>query len=158
MVVFRLFWLLPFFILVSPLWPDEPPASPSVPAASPAEADAASLIGFTLENLIGRFGPPKSVYAVRGNAEWQDDVVFVYDAADCYIFKDRVWQVGLKTYRKVKIGDGKPAVALELGEDALDEGNLIRLSLPGRGWPVELQVSLDAGGLVTAIFVSRSDF
>ncbi|MDR0602594.1 MAG: hypothetical protein LBG42_09470 [Treponema sp.] len=163
MVLFRLafLFLLPL-AFAAPLWPEEaavPAPAPGTlaPAVSP-EADAASLVGFTLENLVGRFGSPKSVYAVRGSAEWQDDVVFVYDTMDCYIYRDRVWQVGLRTYRKIKIGDGKSAVVLELGEDAMDEGNLIRLSLPGRGWPMELQVNLDAGGLVAAIFISRSDF
>ncbi|MDR1420779.1 MAG: hypothetical protein LBI86_10425 [Treponema sp.] len=158
MVVFRLFCLLLLLSPLFPLWSGEPEVSVESAVLSPADSDAAFLIGFTLENLIGRFGPPKSVYAVRGSAEWQDDVVFVYDAMDCYIFKDRVWQVGLRSYRNIKIGDAKPAAALELGEDARDEGNLIRLSLPGRGWPMELQVNLDAGGLVAAIFVSRPDF
>jgi hypothetical protein len=126
--------------------------------AEPAEPDASTYIGITLETLIDRFGVPKSVYAVRGNAEWQDDVVFVYDAMDCYIFKDRVWQVGLKSYRRIRIGDARPAAVLELGENVLDEGNRLRLPLPGRGWPLELQINLDSSDLVTAIFVFRSDF
>ncbi|MDR2370571.1 MAG: hypothetical protein LBD71_03755, partial [Treponema sp.] len=61
------------------------PVWPQVPAA----ADEASYIGLSIEHLIDRFGVPRSVYAVRGSAEWQDDVVFVYDSMDCYVFRDR---------------------------------------------------------------------
>jgi hypothetical protein len=134
-------------ILAVPLWSQVPDAP-----------DAASFIGLSIENLIGRFGVPRSVYAVRGSAEWQDDVVFVYDSMDCYVFKDRVWQVGLKSWRRIKIGDSKPAVVLELGDSAMDEGSRVRLPLPGTGWPLELQVNMDGSGFVAGIFVSRSDF
>jgi hypothetical protein len=141
-----LFLLLPALIRAVPAW------------SQVQAADAASYIGLDIEHLIGRFGVPRSVYAVRGSEEWQDDVVFVYDSMDCYVFKDRVWQVGLKSWRRIKTGDSKPAVVLELGDGAVDEGSKIRLPLPGAGWPLELQVNLDDSGFVDSIFVSRSDF
>jgi hypothetical protein len=121
-------------------------------------AEPAALVGITLEALFGKLGIPKSVYAVRGEAEWQDDVVFVYETVDCYVFKDRVWQLGLKSAYGVKLGDSKPAVLLSLGEQIQDEGNMIRLPLSGRGWPMELQINLDASGMVQSIYVYRSDF
>jgi hypothetical protein len=126
--------------------------------AQPTAPEPSALIGVTLEGLFARLGIPKSVYALRGEAEWQDDVVFVYEAADCYVFKDRVWQLGLKSAYGVKLGDSKPAVLLTLGERVEDEGAVLRLPLPGRGWPLELQINLDASGMVQAIYVYRSDF
>jgi hypothetical protein len=144
----RRFLFLFLFVLIRAV-----PAWPQIQAE-----DAASYIGLSIERLIDRFGVPRSVYAVRGSAEWQDDVVFVYDSMDCYVFKDRVWQVGLKSWKKIKTGDSKPAVVLELGDTAMDEGSRIRLPLPGTGWPLELQVNMDSSGFVASIFVSRSDF
>jgi hypothetical protein len=137
---------------VSVLWA-QTPAGDAV-----LHTDPASLIGLSLENLLSRFGVPRTVYAARGNEEWQDDVVFSYEEADFYVFKDRVWQIGLKTAYGVRLGDSRPVVSLTLGEDAGELEDHIILPLPSKGWPLAFRVNLDGSGLASALFVYRSDF
>jgi hypothetical protein len=120
--------------------------------------DPAVLVGITLDTLLKRFGTPQAVYTARGAEEWQDDVVFAYSEGDFYIFKDRVWQVGLKSLRGLKPGDSRPAALLLLGEEAEDRGDHILLPLPARSWPLALRVSLDEKGFVTALYIYRPDF
>jgi hypothetical protein len=118
----------------------------------------AVLVGITLDTLLKRFGTPQAVYAARGAEEWQDDVVFVYSEGDFYVFKDRVWQVGLKSLRGIKPGDSKPAALLLLGEEAEDRGDHILLPLPSGSWPLALRVGLNEKGFVSALYVYRPDF
>jgi hypothetical protein len=139
-----------------------PPGVSALRAQTPAPAvlnsDPASLIGLDLKNLLSRFGVPRTVYAARGNEEWQDDVVFAYEEADFYVYKDRVWQIGLKAAYGVALGDPRPAVSLTLGEDAGEFEDHIILILPSRGWPLALRVNLNSSGSVSALFVYRPDF
>jgi hypothetical protein len=120
--------------------------------------DPSFWIGLTLDELVSRFGPPQSVYAVRGREEWQDDVVFVYTEGDFYVYKDRVWQIGLKSAKGVNLGDPKPAAALVLGDEADDKGDHILLALPVRGWPLMFRVNFDTAGRASALFMYRPDF
>jgi hypothetical protein len=108
--------------------------------------------------MISRFGVPQSVYALRGVEEWQDDVVFVYDQVDFYVYKDRIWQLGVYAAYNIKVGDPRGTVFLVLGEQIQNFEDHIIFPLPGRGWPLALRVNFDASGLVSAIFVYRPDF
>ena len=117
-----------------------------------------SLVGMTLAELLDRFGPPRSVYTARGNEEWQDDVVFVYSEGDFYMYRDRVWQIALKSVYGVKLGDSKPAALLVLGDAIQDQGDYAVLPLDGGGWPLALRLDFGAAGLVSAIFIYRPDF
>jgi hypothetical protein len=117
-----------------------------------------SLIGLTLEGLYSLFGPPKEVYGVRGAEEWQDDVVFVYPQGDFYVYRDRVWQLGLGAARGVRVGDPRPAALLALGGEAEEHDDYLLLPLREGSWPMSLRVNLGDSGLVTAIFLYRSDF
>ncbi|MDR1143085.1 MAG: hypothetical protein LBK77_02555 [Spirochaetaceae bacterium] len=119
--------------------------------------DPAALIGVTLTDLIGRFGVPKQVYAVRGVAAWQDDVVFVYDTGEFYIFGNRVWQLMFRSAYNIKDGDNKAAVSRVMGEGRNFEGYTL-FQLPGKAWPVMLRVNWDASGRVAGIYIYRSDF
>jgi hypothetical protein len=125
---------------------------------APIETDPASWIGMDLPALLDRFGVPNSVYVVRGAEEWQDDVVFVYDHGDFYVFKDRVWQLGLKSAYKISAGDSREAALLALGEKTEDRGNYLFCPLPGGSWPLVLCCNLDGEGKVSTIFIYRSDF
>ena len=121
------------------------------------EDDPALYIGFSLEELIGEFGIPRSVYPVRGLVEWDDDVVFVYDEGDFYIIKDRVWQLGLSSAYLIQVGDSRPTVLLRFGQ-AINYGEeFVIYSLGGYSWPIALRFNFDSAGRVTAIFVYRSD-
>ncbi|MCL2128949.1 MAG: hypothetical protein FWH35_01165 [Treponema sp.] len=134
------------------------------------EDDPSSLIGYSLAELISRYGIPKSVYPVRGHQEWQDDVVFVYDRFDLYIYKDRVWQAGVREIKGIKIGDLKSLVTLVFGtpggEPRLGSaapsgveltGNSIIYSINENAWPVSLRFDFDDTGRVRAIFIYRTD-
>ncbi|GHU87269.1 hypothetical protein FACS189476_02430 [Spirochaetia bacterium] len=133
------------------LWPQETAGGADDPSA---------LIGLTLEALLNRFGIPQSVYAVRGLEDWQDDVVFVYQAGDFYVFRDRVWQIGLKSAYGIRVGDPRAAVELALGDKAEVFEDHFLLSLPGKAWPLMLRVNLSgpAGAGVSALFIYRPDF
>jgi len=121
----------------------------------------ASYIGMTLDDLINRFGVPESIYPVRGLEDWQDDVVFVYAEGDFYIYRNRVWQIGISSYMGVNTGDlGREAM------DVLDQiinyklnspENYIAYFLHEWGSPMILRVDMDDAGRVRGIFIFRSD-
>ena len=138
--------------------------------AQGGEVDPISVIGYSLGDLIARYGIPKSVYPVRGRQEWQDDVVFVYDSFDLYIYKDRVWQAGVREIRGIKTGDLKSIVTLVFGTPGGEPrpgsaapsgmeltGNSIIYSINGKAWPVSVRFDFDDAGRVRAIFVYRTD-
>jgi hypothetical protein len=142
-----------------PLMPQEAPRAEADAAAQniPEKVHITAYIGMKLDELVARLGLPRSVYASRGQEPWQDDVVFVYAEGDFFIFRDRVWQLGLTSAYGVSVGDPKPAVALALGEDAADLGDYFLFPLPPVGWPLTLRVHLNGAGRVSAIYIYRPD-
>ena len=116
-----------------------------------------SNIGLRLEDVFLRYGAPNTVHAARGNEHWQDDVVFVYNEWDFYIFRDRVWQIGLKSAYGMKVGDPKAAALLVLGDKARAEGDYLLCPLTGSSWPLSLRVNFNADK-ISGIFVYRTDF
>lgn len=138
----------------SSLWPQEAARNQT------RTGDPLSFLGMGLAELIGSLGPPEAVYALRGNEDWQDDVVFVYNEGDFYIFRDRVWQVAVKSVYGLALGDTKAAALMILpavGEGLQDRGDYALLALPGGSWQRMLRVNF-SGGRVSAIFIYRSDF
>jgi hypothetical protein len=121
-------------------------------------ADPVALIGLTLEDIIARFGAPKSVHAVRGLEPWQDDVIFVYEDRELYLYKDRVWQVGLNSAYGVNVGDSRSVLPLLLGEDIQAFEDYSLFVLPSRGWPLTIRCNVGPSGAISAIFIYRSDF
>ena len=140
-----------WFVFIVPLWPQ-------AETERSRDDDPASYIGLTLDELIRRFGVPRSVYAARGLEEWQDDVVFVYDEGDFYIFKDRVWQLGLKAVRGINAGDSRAVVSLVLGSAAEYRGNSVFYSLNEGSWPLMLRCDFNSAGKAQVIFIYRTDF
>ena len=122
-----------------------------------SENDPSSLIGLTLADLIKNYGVPKNVYAVRGVAAWQDDVVFVYDQLEFFIFGNRVWQLKLRSAYNLKEGDSKTAVSAVMGEGRNFEGYTL-YKLPGKAWPIMMRINWDSAGRAAAIYIYRSDF
>ena len=116
-----------------------------------------SGIGLKLEDLFLRYGVPNTVYTSRGNEYWQDDVVFAYSEWDFYIYRDRVWQIGLKSGYGMKIGDAKAAALIALGDKARVEDDYLLYPLTGNAWPLSLRVNFNAGK-ISGIFVFRTDF
>ena len=125
-------------------------------------SDQASYVGLSVEQLISRFGIPSSVYPVRGLEEWQDDVVFVYEKGDFYVFRDRVWQVGLTSYMGVNRGDPGSVIMLIL-DDLSGFSRLqsphgsISYSIYERSWPLIVRFDFDDAGRIRGIFIFRSD-
>jgi len=117
-----------------------------------------SFVGMTLEDLIGRFGVPNSVIAVRGNENWQDDVVFQYAEGDFYIYINRVWQVRLASAFGISNRDRKTAVLRTLGNRAEDRGDHVLFQISGSEWPLMLRVNFNNSGLASAIYIYRPDF
>jgi hypothetical protein len=122
-----------------------------------AGLDAVSLIGMSVSELIENFGSPGAVYASRGIETWQDDVVFEYPGVDFYIYRDRVWQLGLETGYGISMGDPRAAVLLVLGEEARDNEKYILGRLRDTSWPLEWRFNIE-NGKVSAIYLYRMDY
>ena len=122
-----------------------------------ASADPVSLVGITLNELIGSFGAPRSVYSARGLEEWQDDVVFVYDQGEFYIHKDRVWQLCIKAARGIKAGDTRGVVSMVLGPNAGSRSDSLFFSIDEKSWPLMLRCVFDKEDRLLMIFIYRSD-
>jgi hypothetical protein len=126
-----------------------------------------NLIGLTLAQLYERYGAPSSVYALRGDEPWQDDVVLVYDTAispvnEYFVYQDRVWQVGVPSWAEIRVGDRSEALVLMLGEvleeSATEAGTRAYIyKLEGYSWPLSVRFAIDEEGLVSGIYVYRSD-
>ncbi|MCL2600473.1 MAG: hypothetical protein FWD88_04765 [Treponema sp.] len=119
-----------------------------------------SLVGLRVDELIARFGAPSAVHAVRGEEEWQDDVVFVYPQGNFFIHRDRVWQVGFNYVYGMRVGDHRDVAHLILGERAQNHGDFLLYPLQpplGMGWPLAMRVNFNANR-ISAIFVYRPDF
>jgi hypothetical protein len=116
-----------------------------------------SVIGMTVSEIFSRFGAPQTVYAVRGTESWQDDVVFMYKDFDCYVYQDRVWQVGVKSALGISIGDSKDVAVLVLSGRASTFDNCIIAPLPSKDWPLVIRVNFDNKDNITALFIYRPD-
>lgn len=125
---------------------------------SEAEIDPASYVGFTLSMLYDELGMPESVYAVRGNESWQDDVVFVYPAIEVYLFKDRVWQVCPVSVYNIKMGDSADTVKTAMGEPLIAAEQYLLYRLPSQAWPMMMRINLNEEGGAASFFIYRSDF
>jgi hypothetical protein len=117
-----------------------------------------SLVGMMMADLLEKFGPPRSVICERGAEPWQDDVVFQYNGADFYIYRDRIWQVKLASTQGISNGDKKAAVLLTLGNKAEEKEDYALVAINGKNWPLMLRVNFNNTGLVTAIYIYRPDF
>ena len=150
----KCFFLPLWLAIIIPVWPQ---------GESAGGDDPSSYIGLTLTELIRRFGAPLSVHAVRGLEQWQDDVVFVYDQGDFYVYKDRVWQADLKAALGIKTGDLRGHVFMVLDSmpgpsQAETRGDSVFYPLDGGSWPLMLRCDFDRAGRVEAIFIYRPDF
>ena len=120
-----------------------------------------SFVGMMIAELIERYGSPRSVVPERGNEVWQDDVVFQYNGADFYIYRDRIWQAKFASTHGVSNGDRKNNVMRALGSDAEDMGDYAQLAIKGKDWPLMMRVNFsnsNNNGQVTAIYIYRPDF
>jgi hypothetical protein len=115
------------------------------------------LVGLTIAQVSELFGPPKEVYAVRGRETWQDDVVFVYDGFDLYLYKNRVWQASVKEALGMRVGDVKGVAQLILGQPAEETPASLVYNLKDTVWPHNLRINLNKSGKISAIIFYRAD-
>ena len=137
-----------FFIIGMPLWPQP---------TGGRQDEISSIIGLRLEDLFLRYGAPQTVHAARGDEDWQDDVVFMYNEGDFYIHRDRVWQVALKAAYGMKIGDTKAVAILILADKALDRGDYMLYPISGSALPLSLRINFNADR-ISGIYIYRTDF
>ncbi|MDR1389368.1 MAG: hypothetical protein LBJ31_05265 [Treponema sp.] len=140
--------LIVFYV---PLFTQEPPGAQEV------AQDPSLLVGVSISDLITRYGVPKQVKAARGAAEWQDDVVFIYDSGEYYVYLDRVWQVRVKSAYGVKEGDPRTAVNRALGEGR-DFNGYSLYQRPSKMWPIMIRINWTASGRTEGMYIFRSDF
>jgi hypothetical protein len=128
------------------------------------------LLGLTPEKAYQKMGTPFEIFPMRGENEWQDDVVFYYsNHVYLFWFKNRVWQfradkrfegtiLGLKTglnRKEVNRMLGKPFKKDDSSEIYLNPKNITRYET---GFPVRLKVFYGADNKVSDIYVYRGDF
>ena len=151
----RLFIFLVLFLLTIMLSAQNQPIY-----AGLSSDEQLSFVGMMMADLLEKYGSPRSVVADRGSEIWQDDVVFQYNGADIYIYRDRIWQVKLASTHGISNGDKRAAAILALGNKAEDKGDHALVSIPGRSWPMTMRVNFSNNGntgTVTAIYIYRSD-
>jgi hypothetical protein len=125
--------------------------------------DPVSLLGLDLKSAMAAFGVPEEVYTVRGEAAWQDDVVFRYkESFHLFWFRNRVWQVRLDrmypgVLRDLGIGADRQTVLLTLGKPFAEEGDWVLYHYAGNGHPVRVRIFFDQRG-IEDVYIYRADF
>ncbi|MDR0552057.1 MAG: hypothetical protein LBG72_08600 [Spirochaetaceae bacterium] len=122
----------------------------------PARVDPFELLTLHLPELFARFGAPSAVYAVRGEHEWQDDVVLEYPGVDFYIYKDQVWQVGLEKAPGISKGDPERTIALVFKE-ASHEKERVTVIFNDRPQPAAMRFIIK-NGKISAIYLYRVNY
>jgi hypothetical protein len=133
------------------------PLGAAVAQTLPETEDPVELIGLSIAELYTRYGPPESVYAARGLETWQDDAVFVYGSTEYYLYWDRVWQVKVDAVKSIRVGNRRGVIPLVLGEGALELDTCTLYPLNGLSWPMMLRFNVNSAGLITGIYIYRTD-
>jgi hypothetical protein len=125
--------------------------------------DPASLLGLGLGETLSRFGAPSSVFALRGDAAWQDDVAFVYGTGyTLFMYGDRLWQLRFtKPYAGsiygLFLGDGSDKALSILGQPYESGPGFLVYRMPFKSYPVRLKLALQDDRIVDA-YLFRADF
>jgi hypothetical protein len=135
------------------------------PAAAPAilDDDPAALLGLGLGESFARFGAPSSVFALRGEAPWQDDVAFVYGTGyTLFVYGDRLWQLRFtKPYAGsiygLFLGDASDKALSILGQPYENGPGFLVYRMPYKSYPVRLRLALQDDRIVDA-YLFRADF
>jgi hypothetical protein len=136
----------------------------SATAAPPIlDDDPAVLLGMGLGESLARFGAPASVFALRGDAAWQDDVAFVYGTGyTLFMYRDRLWQLRFtKPYAGsiygLFLGDGSDKALSILGQPYESGPGFLVYRMPFKSYPVRLRLALQDERIVDA-YLFRADF
>jgi hypothetical protein len=143
----------------------EATALASIGASAPIllEDDPAPLLGLALPEAIARYGPPATVFPVRGEEAWQDDVAFRYEPGyTLFLYGDRLWQLRFAapyagSVYGLFLGDEVDKACSLLGEPYERGEDFLVYRMPYRGYPVRLRLGF-VDGKVSDIYVYRADF
>lgn len=141
-----------------PLAPETAQSAALLPAQTPENSDPFSLLALGLAGVFDSFGTPQAVYALRGEHPWQDDVVLQYKNVDFYIYKDQVWQVGVKKIMGVSLGDPEKVIELVFKDSAQIKKDYITVLFNDRPWPAELRFNINKNKKVSAIYLYRVNY
>jgi len=141
------------------------PASAQAPGGAPSAIgdDAASLLGLSIADVLGRWGAPQSVFSVRGEEAWQDDVAFRYaEGFTFFLYGERLWQLRLSapyagSAYGLFLGDSLDKACSLLGEPLERSADRLVYRMPYQGYPVRLRLDLTDGKL-SDIYLYRADF
>ena len=128
-----------------------------------AADEITTLLGLDLETALRRFGTPAEVFTVRGEEEWQDDVVFYYpNHLYLFWFQNRVWQVRVdQNYEKpifeLQMGDTREGVLAVLGKPLAEVDGSLIYHREDFDYPLRLRFFFEQDQLVDA-YVYRGDF
>ena len=142
-----------------------PPPQLQPQSASPVvlDDDPSALLGLSLGESFARFGAPSSVYALRGDESWQDDVAFAYGTGyTLFMYGDRLWQLRFtKPYAGsifgLFIGDGSDKILSILGQPYENGPGFLVYRMPYKAYPVRLKLALQGERIVDA-YLFRADF
>lgn len=141
-------------------------------ALSPAQSALRpeTLIGLSPKAIIEKIGSPDSLYPLRGESQWQDDVIFYYESNIYFFFyENRVWQIRYDYRFKEKIfgismGMKKNKVEEILGEPFFsgDDDDIYvnppKIAKPEKGIPIRLRLIFDKDQKLCDIYFYRGDF
>jgi len=165
-----------FLFAVLPLYSqsrdrDRGNTNPQPAPASAQLASAENFLGLSPAEVIAQLGAPEFVYPLRGNAHWQDNVIFYYTSNHLYIFffDNRVWQIRFdhrsrETVVGITPGMEKASVREILGNPYhIEENEDIYLNPAGltrsrRGFPIRLRLIYDQTNNLHDIYLYRGDF
>jgi hypothetical protein len=125
--------------------------------------DPAPLLGLGLAESLARFGAPASVYAVRGDATWQDDVAFAYGPGyTLFLYGNKLWQLRFsKPYAGsiygLFLGDDSAKALSILGQPFEASPGSLVYRMPYKSYPVKLRLALVDDRIVDA-YLYRADF
>ena len=133
-------------------------------AAGEGFFDPSAFIGTGVSDFIESWGFPDSVYPLRGDEPWQDDVVFYYSRGiSFYLFKERVWQVRIDehspfSWRGIGPGSRSSEIAGALGKAPIhSESDWEVYFLAEMPFPLRLRVFYEDGQAVD-FYLYRGDF
>lgn len=142
---------------------------PAFAQQAPAETgpaigdDPATILGLSVSEVLGRWGPPQSVFSVRGEEAWQDDVAFRYaEGFTLFLYGEKLWQLRLSapyagSAYGLFLGDSFDKAYSLLGEPHERSGDRLVYRMPYQGYPVRLRLDLTDGKL-SDIYLYRADF
>ena len=129
----------------------------------PRAVDFSAMLGWTPEEAFAWLGSPESLFPFRDEAG--DDCVVFYFSDHTYLFwyDDRVWQVRADrrwegTVDGVAMGMTKEAVEGLWGPPVNGFDAQPTWTLPDRGYPVRIRLYFDDSGLLSDLYVYRSDW